>query len=276
MATNALAIVTIGIHCDPHDTLGGSPERDIRNFLRYLDDEVVRKQKPPRSSGRRVVHRPHVFVPRVHASKYVARIGARHVHALESKKRVLAELRAVVTEEATNAHAEGLESVFVVLLTGHGYRRIDRNGDEKDGRDEFVRISQTVGERSVLTDDELYDSIVVPFLAAAQAKTRSSRMLFLADTCHSGTMFDLKGTRVSGKTRVVSLAACKDDRLSSCDIGEYGGFGGSLTAHVLGNDRLGRMVSALVDNQPTQFYRVHEEIARILRKLNQTCVLCCE
>ena len=37
------------------------------------------------------MHSPHVLVPRAHAPKYASRFGARHVHVLESKKRVLTE-----------------------------------------------------------------------------------------------------------------------------------------------------------------------------------------
>lgn len=234
------------INCDPFETLGGSCDRDLLNTVLYLDDRF----------GSQGTFSHQIFVPRKSVSKFKHLEGSSRltVHTLEANKdtSLLSKLQASIQKIPKG-------SVVVVLVSGHGYqRRESTRGNETDGMDEFIRIHTKGGERCAVTDDELYKAIVAPC-------PEGVNMVLLADTCHSGTLFDLDSSE--DKKNVVSFAACTDSQLSSCDIGERG-FGGSLTAHILENDRLKRLVDDLQSK-----HQVLDEMSPILAKLRQKCVM---
>lgn len=96
---------------------------------------------------------------------------------------ILSELRRLV---ATAGYGDRI----VFTYSGHGTWVPDRDGDEIDGRDEAICPTdfRTAG---VITDDEL---------ARVLGSARTSGVLFLSDSCHSGTISRfgaLTGTPVS-------------------------------------------------------------------------------
>jgi len=119
--------------------------------------------------------------------------------------------------------------LLVVFISGHGYSVKDTDGDEIDGKDEAINVGRLV------KDDEIYNLLV---------RNQDIDMVLIADTCHSGTMFDLplvyngkwsNNTRRRDKLKCKALAlgGCSDSQLSMCDIGEKVGYGGSLTIALL-------------------------------------------
>lgn len=89
-----------------------------------------------------------------------------------------------------NAIIEGIKSLLInakdgeflfISYSGHGSNRIDKNKDEKDGRDELIIPCDFIP----ISDDELKNII--------NAYLKKNVTLFaLFDSCFSGTMLDLK------------------------------------------------------------------------------------
>jgi hypothetical protein len=75
---------------------------------------------------------------------------------------------------------ENSTSRLLVYYTGHGASVTDTNKDEADGKDEAL-----VFEDKFVIDDELAK------LIKGAAKPASSKVIFLNDCCHSGSIWDL-------------------------------------------------------------------------------------
>ncbi len=78
---------------------------------------------------------------------------------------------------------------FIFYYTGHGYHTKDKNGDEADGEDEALVLSDGV-KNKLFIDDTLFG-----YLNAIKAKK-----LVLFDSCHSGTAFKAFGDKPKPKT----------------------------------------------------------------------------
>lgn len=63
------------------------------------------------------------------------------------------------------------DDLFVVTISGHGTRRVDKSGDESDGYDEGLVLYD-----GVLWDDDLWTIL---------CELPPCRILFISDTCHS-------------------------------------------------------------------------------------------
>jgi hypothetical protein len=68
---------------------------------------------------------------------------------------------------------------LVITYSGHGTYVRDLDGDEPDGTDEAI-CPYDVMAGQVLTDDELY--------TAFSMRPHGSRLVFISDSCHSGTV----------------------------------------------------------------------------------------
>jgi metacaspase-1 len=102
-----------------------------------------------------------------------------------------------------NVAALGWGDRLVVTYSGHGTWVPDRDGDEVDRRDEALCPTDFQQGR-LITDDELQ-----PILGGNRA---GSGVLFLSDSCHSGTVSRLAMTGVTpaGQPRFVSPAEFMD------------------------------------------------------------------
>ncbi len=78
---------------------------------------------------------------------------------------------------------------FIFYYTGHGYYTKDINGDEADGKDEALVLSDGV-KNKLFIDDALFG-----YLNAIKAKK-----LVILDSCHSGTAFKAFGDKPKPKT----------------------------------------------------------------------------
>jgi hypothetical protein len=75
------------------------------------------------------------------------------------------------------------ESLFF-SFSGHGSRLQDRNGDEKDGKDEVLVPIDFEDEGMFIIDDQIREIIA--------KLPQDVRLFSICDCCHSGTSFDLK------------------------------------------------------------------------------------
>ena len=156
--------------------------------------------------------------------------------------------------------------LMIILLSGHGFSVRDRNGDELDGCDEAINVGFQI------LDDDLYNLVL----------KLKCNAIFLTDTCHSGTMFDLpygydvgtdKFVKSSNRNDIInnlmiSLSACSDQQLSMCDVGDQTGFGGSLTTALLNIDNVMQELLSM-----TNFKVLYNKLQARLCLLNQKLVL---
>jgi hypothetical protein len=140
-------------------------------------------------------------------------------------------------ELALQSYKENLEFVWI-HYSGHGSRMVDTTMDERDGMDECLVPSdfQTAG---LIPDD-----LITRLFAYFNPKTR---ILFVCDACHSGTMCDMKYSWKSAtkctvenivcpiRAKVISLSGCLDDQTSAdaFNILSDGKYGGALTSCLL-------------------------------------------
>jgi hypothetical protein len=108
----------------------------------------------------------------------------------------------------------------LIMISGHGYQKHNEKGDEKDGMDEYISYNE-----GIITDNNIYELLIKKLI------NKTKRIVCIADTCHSGSMFDIDNIDIN-KNKVISLSSCRDNELSSCDISNVG-FGGALTVHLL-------------------------------------------
>ena len=155
-------------------------------------------------------------------------------------------------------------STLFVLFSGHGYQTIDRTGDEKDGRDEYVRTRQ-----GMLLDDDIHDM----FLYRPDIS-----VVAMVDVCHSGSLCDLEYSYTGSwannrgkkcQTKALVLGACQDSQLENCDITETYGYGGALTVHMLENDLLKHLISC----NKKEIIQAYARIKNILAAYRQEPVL---
>ncbi len=102
-------------------------------------------------------------------------------------------------------------------FSGHGFQVPDDNGDESDGKDEAALL----GDGSGIRDDDIKSLLINP------VKDKRITMFVVFDTCHSGSMCDLRYSYLNGKTSIydkhypatyaiiASLSGCQDTQTSA-------------------------------------------------------------
>jgi len=111
-----------------------------------------------------------------------------------TKANIVREMRSLL-EKAVSG------DVVVFTYSGHGTWLPDDDGDEPDNRDEALCPYDV--RTGVLIDDELYEL----FLEAA----RGVRVIFISDSCHSGSVARLAPASSDRKVRFMPLSAFLDD-----------------------------------------------------------------
>lgn len=119
--------------------------------------------------------------------------------------------------------------------SGHGTYIRDANGDEMDGNDEAI-VPIDVDKSGLIVDDLLYMYInKIP---------ATCKCIFVFDSCHSGSVLDLKYRYYGTKTRVVEnnravtpanivmISGCRDNQ-TSADAFITGKWSGAMTASLL-------------------------------------------
>lgn len=158
------------------------------------------------------------------------------------------------------------DSIVIVYLSGHGYQMRDTNGDEKDGYDEYIMTPF-----GPIIDDEIKSTIIGNL-------PKGVKFIGVADTCHSGSMFDLTNN-ICDKYNYLSIGACSDQELENCDIGNEVGFGGALTIQLL-ESKIGDycLLEHLIRyfDQPTSVIKVNEVLLDKLKVFGQHPIISCE
>jgi hypothetical protein len=132
---------------------------------------------------------------------------------LPTKANILRELKQKIQETKPG------DTLFV-SYSGHGSRTGDSNGDEKDGTDETI----VPIDHQQIVDDEIRQLF--------SQLPEGSNVFFLSDSCHSGTVADLKYTvqiqKLDGQlesailednkyadtlANIIHLSGCRDDQV---------------------------------------------------------------
>jgi hypothetical protein len=128
-----------------------------------------------------------------------------------TKEAILRELKNMIDKSSAG-------DLLVFYFSGHGSYTYDKNGDESDNKDEMIISSDLQG----VIDDEIKQILTT---------MKSGVTLFgLFDSCHSGTMFDLKFNYTDNNNysettdndkasecngNVIMISGCMDNQTSS-------------------------------------------------------------
>ena len=118
---------------------------------------------------------------------------------------------------AIESYKNDLDFVWI-HFSGHGSQQKDTSGDEKDGMDEGL-VPSDYEKKGIIIDDIIHKTI-----CSFNPKTK---ILFICDSCHSGTMLDLKYTWSSDKqctidnknnsikSNTMLISGCMDEQTSA-------------------------------------------------------------
>jgi len=138
---------------------------------------------------------------------------------------------------AVDSYRENLEFVWI-HYSGHGSYQKDNSGDEADGMDEGL-VPSDYEKKGILLDD-----IINHVMSIFNPRTK---VLFICDSCHSGTILDLKfswnsrkqsvieNKRCNIKAKTILISGCMDNQTSADAynlLGDYK-YIGALTASLL-------------------------------------------
>ena len=98
------------------------------------------------------------------------------VTTMLDKNATKANMASAMTELVKGA---GYGDLAVITYSGHGTWVPDQDGDEADQRDEAL-CPYDINRGNFLVDDELYDIF--------QQRQRGARIVFISNSCHSGTV----------------------------------------------------------------------------------------
>jgi hypothetical protein len=137
---------------------------------------------------------------------------------------------------------------LIVWISGHGGQKRDRNGDEKDGLDEYV----------CAYDGPILDDTINEWLNYVPSGVR---VLWICDTCHSGTMmrsapaFESSAIPTDFKGQLILISGCTESGISMSS-----GRGGVLSTSLLKTGPEARTpkswfdaAKAIIDGQEPQY-----------------------
>lgn len=90
------------------------------------------------------------------------------------------------------------EDTFIFYYSGHGAQTKDRNGDEKDGKDEAIVLNPP---HSLIIDDEMYSLL---------SKIKANKYVFF-DSCHSGTAFKFQDDDTQYQSKSLGFIDTEDN-----------------------------------------------------------------
>jgi hypothetical protein len=119
--------------------------------------------------------------------------------------------RAHMLDEMASLIAEtGPDDLAVITYSGHGSWRVDRDGDEPDRRDEVI-CPVDYSRAGMIADDDLHKVFT--------SGHRWARVVFISDSCHSGSVNRLAGPLGDRTTYyepgVINLKAGSEHRVSA-------------------------------------------------------------
>ena len=183
------------------------------------------------------------------------------------KQTILKELYKLITA----ANQQQLEELWI-SYSGHGSYIPDANSDEQDKRDETL-VPVDYKKQGMITDDILHHMLSMV--------NENTKVIVLIDSCHSGSMLDLKYRYISGlkqvvenpkdyiKSNVIMVSGCLDNQ-TSADFYNHNDkeFAGAMTVAFL---------QVLKDNNYniTCFKLLKEMRKHLGGKFTQVPQLCC-
>jgi Caspase domain/Domain of unknown function (DUF4384) len=190
-----------------------------------------------------------------------------------SRDNMVAALERIVRES-------GPQDTVYIHYSGHGSQVEDLNGDEEDGLDETLvpQNGRTAGVRDIV-DDELDEMF---------AKFRTTNVLIVLDSCHSGTAtraFNIRARSVPQDKRidlykeapkaraivprkesrfvVMSATSEKDEALDGPIQGRYHGFFSYALANALSAAPANATATQVFNSSLQELKRVQEQFGRI-------------
>lgn len=232
-------LCAILIECDNLNSLGGSCLRDVYNIYRLLTTNNV-----------------------LPTNIYILTNN----NAYFTKKNMInISKNSNIDIETVLKKIKEVDSVYI-HISGHGYQGADVNHIELDNRCEQIVLSSGVFR------DVDFNALLVKYIP------QNMKLRVSVDTCHSGSFSNFSYQIINENKKIIetkkngyftnaySISACKDSQLDACDIGDYGGFGGGLTTHILDNNNL---IEFLIGDP----LKVKNNLVPILKLLNQEPVL---
>ena len=129
-----------------------------------------------------------------------------------TKDNIVSKLKTLLTQSKSG-------DILVFSFSGHGTNCADKNGDEKDGKDEVI---VTIDFDTIV--DDLFKEIVKTYLKP------NVTLVVIMDCCHSGTILDLKYQYLDSDNyenntineandetlgEVIMMSGCKDSQTSA-------------------------------------------------------------
>lgn len=160
-----------------------------------------------------------------------------HVHTDEDviRRTNACDILQELNNLAILTHQEKVEHVWI-HYSGHGCAVRDLNHDERDGKDECL-VPSDYRSHGLVKDDHI-KNILRNF-------HKDTRVTFIADCCHSGTIADLKyryvhankvsESNITCPAHVVCISGCMDNQTSAdaFNINNQHKFTGALTSCLL-------------------------------------------
>lgn len=138
-----------------------------------------------------------------HMAKCLKQFGFQVYYVLDSKKQAFMD--------KLDYFLENTKRELVVYYVGHGTYQPDLNGDEDDGSDECLVF---VDGNAV--DDDLIASV-------CQSKHNDSKVVFVSDCCHSGSIWDLQDDGEKGihfPENMISVSASNDKQTAKQTVAD--------------------------------------------------------
>ena len=131
---------------------------------------------------------------------------------------------------------------LAIYFIGHGTQTKDKNGDEKDGKDECL-----VFKDKLVVDDEISEIV--------NEKNTCKKLTLISDCCHSGSIYD-----IPPRSDIITISACNDSQTAKQDWINHKGNGvfSYYFWKYLPESNDGKILK--------------EKINRKLKKYSQTCV----
>lgn len=187
-----------------------------------------------------------------------------------TKANILRELNDLVNFSKNN----GVDRIFI-SYSGHGSYAKDKNGDEKDKKDELL-IPLDYRTNGVISDDQL-NNIFKKFSSNVQ-------VFGIFDCCHSASVLDLRYRYIGSKknyrenrsatnlaSNIVTLSGCLDQQVSAdaYNINNSGEWSGALTTSFI------NVARSL--NYNTTIYNLLSKVRQFIkaRRYTQIPQICC-
>jgi metacaspase-1 len=230
------------IDTDPWNSLGNSVTNDINNFYKLTKKIYSESIITIFSDNKNIMYT---------------------TKSTKEFKREIGKILSDIKPKTLDKNGDVVRETLVVFITGHGSQTPDLNKDESDGLDEVVYIGDCKYKDDELNAIFLYND--------------NYKFIGIVDTCHSGTMFDLRNIYIVPEvkknnfyqerdpnitTDAISLSSCSDNELSLAEDS-----GGSLMIFFMRDlEKLEILLSGEV-------YKIYWSLYKELQKYGQIPVL---